>query len=179
MAVDKSVDSSKLDSNLKSVADAIRTKGRTSANLAFPSGFVSAINNISAGANCVKGSFTVPSTGNSYTLEFGKSFSKYIFLIEADDTSKEAILDSDYDANKTYSFFGIYPKRSIGETETNWNTILSRINPHSPSSASSLSTSTTFTNSSITLSAYDLSTSGATSSLYRNLTYKYIVIELE
>ena len=49
MAVDKLVDSSQLDTDLTSVANAIRTKGGTSAQLAFPSGFVTAIGNIQTG----------------------------------------------------------------------------------------------------------------------------------
>lgn len=49
MAVDKLVDSSQLDTDLTSVANAIRTKGGTSASLAFPAGFVSAIEAISGG----------------------------------------------------------------------------------------------------------------------------------
>lgn len=49
MSVDKLVDSTQLDSDLTSVANAIRTKGGTSAQLAFPSGFVSAIGNIPSG----------------------------------------------------------------------------------------------------------------------------------
>lgn len=49
MAVDKLVDSTQLDADLTSVADAIRTKGGTSAQLAFPADFVSAINAISGG----------------------------------------------------------------------------------------------------------------------------------
>ena len=49
MAVDKLVDSTQLDTDLTSVANAIRTKGGTSASLAFPSGFVTAIGNISTG----------------------------------------------------------------------------------------------------------------------------------
>ena len=49
MSVDKLVDSTQLDADLTSVANAIRTKGGTSASLAFPSGFVSAINAISTG----------------------------------------------------------------------------------------------------------------------------------
>lgn len=40
MAVDKLVDSTQLDANLTSVANAIRAKGSTSAQLAFPTGFV-------------------------------------------------------------------------------------------------------------------------------------------
>lgn len=43
MSVDKLVDSSQLDSDLTSVANAIRTRGGTSADLAFPAGFVSAV----------------------------------------------------------------------------------------------------------------------------------------
>ena len=50
MAIDKSIDSAQLDADLASVADAIRTKGGTSAQLAFPSGFVSAVEAIETGA---------------------------------------------------------------------------------------------------------------------------------
>lgn len=49
MAVDKLVDSTQLDSDLTSVANAIRTKGGTSASLAFPADFVSAIAAIPSG----------------------------------------------------------------------------------------------------------------------------------
>ena len=49
MAVDKFVDSSQLNSDLTSVANAIRTKGGTSSQLAFPSGFITALDNISGG----------------------------------------------------------------------------------------------------------------------------------
>ena len=55
MAVDKLVDSKQLDADLTSVADAIREKGGTSERLAFPSGFVSAIGNISGGGKIVTG----------------------------------------------------------------------------------------------------------------------------
>lgn len=50
MAVDKLVDSTQLNADLTSVANAIRTKGGTSAQLAFPSGFVSAIGDIPTGS---------------------------------------------------------------------------------------------------------------------------------
>lgn len=49
MAVDKLVDSTQLNADLTSVANAIRTKGGTSADLAFPAGFVSAVNAIPQG----------------------------------------------------------------------------------------------------------------------------------
>ena len=43
MSVDKLVDSTQLDADLTSVANAIRTRGGTSSQLAFPSGFASAV----------------------------------------------------------------------------------------------------------------------------------------
>lgn len=49
MAVDKLVDSTQLDADLTAVANAIRTKGGTSAQLAFPAGFVSAVQDIPTG----------------------------------------------------------------------------------------------------------------------------------
>lgn len=49
MAIDKAVDSSALESDLTSVADAIRAKGGISDSLSFPTGMVSAINSIPTG----------------------------------------------------------------------------------------------------------------------------------
>jgi hypothetical protein len=49
MSVNKLVDSTQLDADLTSVANAIRTKGGTSASLAFPAEFVSAIQAIPSG----------------------------------------------------------------------------------------------------------------------------------
>lgn len=49
MALDKLVDSEQLNSDLTSIANAIRTKGGTSSQLVFPSGFAQAIANIPTG----------------------------------------------------------------------------------------------------------------------------------
>lgn len=64
MSVDKLVDSTQLDADLTSVANAIRTKGGTSASLAFPADFVSAIAAIPSGGGGLKydvGDFTLAS----------------------------------------------------------------------------------------------------------------------
>lgn len=50
------------DTELTSVADAIRTKGGTSANLSFPTEFVSAINAIATGKQVASGTYTAPSS---------------------------------------------------------------------------------------------------------------------
>lgn len=57
MAVDKLVDSTQLDADLTSVANAIRTKGGTSAQMAFPAGFVSAVNAIPTGGGAEEAPF--------------------------------------------------------------------------------------------------------------------------
>lgn len=63
MAVNKLVDGTQLDSDLTSVANAIRLKGSTSASLSFPSGFVSAINALpSGGSSLITKSITANGT---------------------------------------------------------------------------------------------------------------------
>jgi hypothetical protein len=54
MAYDKVVDSAVLDAGLKQIADAIREKGGTSDNLAFPQAMVEAIKAIEAGGGGCK-----------------------------------------------------------------------------------------------------------------------------
>lgn len=54
MALDKLVDSSQLDTNLTSVANAIRAKGGTSGQLQFPQGFVDAVEAIETGGGGVQ-----------------------------------------------------------------------------------------------------------------------------
>lgn len=59
MAFDKVVDSSVLNAGLKTIADAIREKGGTSDNLAFPDGMAEAIAAIEAGGGASAwGTFT-------------------------------------------------------------------------------------------------------------------------
>ena len=68
MAIDKAVDSGQLDSDLTSIANAIRTKGSTSASLTFPAGFISAISNIPSGSSYEKifeGDYTVSTSSTS------------------------------------------------------------------------------------------------------------------
>lgn len=55
MSVDKLVDSTQLDADLTSVADAIRAKSGGSGQLAFPAGFVSEIGNIPSGGGVTPG----------------------------------------------------------------------------------------------------------------------------
>ncbi len=69
MALDKLVDSSQLDSDLTSVANAIRAKSGGSGQLAFPAGFVSEIGNISGGGI---GDMTYSTFTFTPTQEYGR-----------------------------------------------------------------------------------------------------------
>ncbi len=96
MAVDKLVDSAQLNADLSSVADAIRTKGGTSAQLAFPSGFVSAVEAIEtgrggSGATVISsGSFVGAGTnGRQYNIQLGTKMPQtdFYILVKAEDSS--------------------------------------------------------------------------------------------
>lgn len=81
MAVDKLVDSSQLDSDLTSVANAIRTKGGTSASLAFPAGFVSAIAAIptgGGGSSVESGTYTPTVRTKSHSITTQESKSNFV-----------------------------------------------------------------------------------------------------
>lgn len=69
MAVDKLVDSTQLDVDLTSVANAIRTKGGTSASLAFPADFVTAIAAIPSGGGASFGTGTITPTSDITTCQ--------------------------------------------------------------------------------------------------------------
>ena len=88
MAVDKLVDSTQLDTDLTSVANAIRTKGGTSAQLEFPSGFVSAINDISGGSADYEMGFVTPaSNAETLTIPVTQLYNRFLicrFQLKAD-----------------------------------------------------------------------------------------------
>ena len=84
MAIDKAIDSTQLDADLASIANAIRTKGGTSAQLAFPIGFVQAIGNIQTGGGGVEmesGTFTL--SGNIQNKTVSVSFNPTHFILYA------------------------------------------------------------------------------------------------
>jgi len=113
MAVDKLVDSSQLDSDLTSVADAIRSKGGTSDTLSFPSGMVNAINNISTGGAGAK--------IKPYSISFRYSTNKTLDLstidtsritsfgsMFADCTNLESLDASSFDTSKVTSMYATF-----------------------------------------------------------------------
>ena len=99
MAVDKLVDSTQLDSDLTSVANAIRTKGGTSAQLSFPTEFVSAIGAIQTGGGNVQiEELTPTSSMSSVTLSVGFE-PAYVMIMDNYGYDN-------YDANSGFNFGG-------------------------------------------------------------------------
>ena len=98
MAVDKLVDSTQLDSDLTSVANAIRAKSGGSSQLAFPAGFVSEIGNIPSGGggltppvNAVA-QFEVRITISNQPASFSIDFTKVIEKLTANRAYKWDLL---------------------------------------------------------------------------------------
>lgn len=168
--------------NLTDIANAIRTKGGTSASLIFPDGFISAIGDIQTGGDpvvdYVAGTFTVGNDEVSHTISFGKTFGSYLFIIEAVDASKTTIMSSGIDANKSFAFVGVYPNMEIGNTEASSNTLVYRVNPSSGSVASTYLSG--FERTASTLKQYCSALSEANQNhFYKGLTYKYAVLSLD
>ena len=105
MAVDKLVDSTQLDTDLTSVANAIRTKGGTSAQLAFPAGFVSAIDAIPTGGGTPTRTewYRPPDWPDISNLPFAGSYGAYMIL----DTERMPSRTFDFTLTNTAGTTGI------------------------------------------------------------------------
>lgn len=112
MAIDSLVDSTQLDADLTSVANAIRTKGGTSASLAFPADFVSAIAAIptGGGGTAESGSFVATSTGDC-TLSV-TSLHSFVAVWLDGWTLGKSLSDNPYGVNKKLCIFAISPDYS-------------------------------------------------------------------
>ena len=132
---------------------------------------------MASGANFVKGSFTVPNSGASYSVDFGKSFDRYIFLIEADEDARETIIDSGLDASKAFAVIGTHPVLNINNVDVNFGEALARINP-ATSAVAMGSAKWGTTSSRINVGIAPL-TGSTPSALYHGLTYNYYVFEIK
>ena len=105
MAVDKLVDSTQLNADLTSVANAIRAKGGTSASLAFPGGFVDAIGDIETGDGVTVSPLSVTANG-TYTAPSGEAYSPVTVNVSGGGTtvSPKAVNFIDYDGTVLYSY---------------------------------------------------------------------------
>ena len=132
------------------------------------------------GADFVKGTFTVPSDASSFTLNFGKTFSKYLFFIEMTESSKEDMLvDTSLSGRRAYSFVGEYPKTVVNDKTNNIVFVYTYV-PSTESVSSTTTVATTFvqTESSITNACYPIS-SNVQTTFVRDASYNYFVVEIQ
>lgn len=91
MALDKLVDSTQLDNNLTSVANAIRAKSGGTGQLAFPAGFVSEIGNISGGGGGFdRGEFTPETNTLVATFNVSKQITGFVIFASQSPYTKGA-----------------------------------------------------------------------------------------
>jgi hypothetical protein len=107
MSADKLVDSTQLDSDLTSVANAIRAKSGGSSQLAFPAGFVSEIQAIPSGGGVTplvaSGTYTGAGT-ITVDIPVGKKMPKKDFLFHLwAPNGTEFVNDSNYKVNQFYA----------------------------------------------------------------------------
>lgn len=130
------------------------------------------------GANYASGTFTTGNT-STYTLEFGKTFSKYLYYIEMTDDSKTALKNSEQTSAKMYACLGIYPRNEFDENLYPYDAYAAyRVVPSSDEmSLSTSAQASAIDGSSITLTNNAIS-SGA-NNLYRGYSYNYYIVEMK
>ena len=136
------------------------------------------ITGMGSGVNCVKGTFTVPDSGTSYTIQFGKEFQSYLFMIELSDDSKSTVLNSGSTYSRAYKYYGDYPGPEIDNGYETTCIYVARITPSTKVKSYGTRDNTICANNSITLSTVGIMESGW-GSLVKGLTYKYLVVSLE
>ena len=130
-----------------------------------------------SGANFTSGSFTITSNAtNPYVLEFGKTFSKYIFYIEATGESKQQLYDTSLSGRRCYASVGHYPKTEINNTQNNKIAFAWTYVP-STGAVGNTESDITATDSTISFPCINISQNNQ-NALIRGLTYNYFICEI-
>lgn len=150
---------------------AIEGKGVTVPGTAKLDDYAGLVASISAGAEYAKGTFTVPNEGSRYTLNFGKTFSKYFFLLEVTDESMQSILNSGETAFRSFEVYGKYQK------STNAHTTYVRVNPSTSVTDATVASNIGCEESDLYFTPRIISY-GA-NYIYQGLTYNYYIVEIK
>ena len=128
------------------------------------------------GGGGVSGEFTVPDSGSTYEISFGKTISNYLFLIEATDDTKTAILNSGQTSSRAFAFVGVYPKREANDHEASNNALTQRLKP-SDGSVDASTTTVTCTDSAVSLPIGGFGS--GVNYVFAGCTYKYVIAPFE
>lgn len=133
---------------------------------------------MASGAQFVKGTFTAPSSG-SYTLNFGKTFSKYIFIIESTEDTKTAIINSGASSYRPFYWIGSYPQPEINNNGS-YGGIAWTYKPSTNEYANSryATDNNSYTTTSITFVVADI-TGTSSSGILKGCSYNYYIVEIK
>ena len=128
----------------------------------------------SSGIQLITGSFT-PAKEGMVLIDYGKSVSRYILLIEMDDASVESLAEAGLTSNKAYGFLSIYQWKEVNGSAPSIVALYCRYNG---SSTTSSSVNISMTDSGFALRSYDISMQSS-STLIIGYTYNYTVIPID
>lgn len=132
------------------------------------------------GAEVIKGSFTVENDGSVYKrVQFPKTINKYLYYVEMDENSKEALMQTGINGNKAYACFGIYPMIDIEDVTQPFVSSAFRINP-STKTPGVISTSDYVKN--IDNTGFEIQQGTYSSGVYYvyyGSTYNYVIVSLD
>ena len=132
---------------------------------------------MASGAQFYSGTFTTPTSQNTYTLSLPKPFNKYMFFVEMTGDSKTALKNTGNESSKTFFVMGKYPEPTFDNA--NINTFYNGRYKPSAGTVDSTTSSvvTSIDNSSITFTNRAI-TYGA-NVLYQGYTYNYYIVEIK
>ena len=133
---------------------------------------------MASGAQFVKGTFTAPNNVDSYTINFGKTLSKYLYYIEMTDESKTVLHNSGQTSAKMYACYGIYPATVFNGSSINNYYMSHRVVPSSGElNVSSNAILKAVDGSSVTIGLAAIT--GGANNLYKDYTYNYYIVEIK
>lgn len=129
-----------------------------------------------SGESIVTGTFTVPDV-DPYVIQFGKTFTSYLIMIEMSDDSKSTLLNSGATNYCGIRYLGMYPAAVI-DNNTLYGMVTFVYNPSNGASSSANIGATSFDGSSVTIPTKPV-TGSATVRLIKGYTYNYVVVSLD
>lgn len=128
--------------------------------------------------NYIKGQFTaVQDENDQFTLNFGKTFSRYLIFIEATDSAKSTIASYTGGGRKLYSTLAVYPGLNFSNNLDNYKACFSYAPSTEAFNREYSSTNITLDSSKAVFNCRALSFNSPVS-LYDGLTYDYFIVEV-
>lgn len=129
---------------------------------------------MASGADFAKGTFKVPNSG-TYTLNFGKTFNKYLYIVEMTDDSKTDLINTGVNASRSFAVIGVYPSMKIDNTD-GYSDLVSRINPSTKALSENHMGNVVHTTSSI---QFPVGSTASANYLYYEYSYNYYIVEMK